>query len=63
MLTLPIFRVLSVALPAVFFAALDRGATANLGSAGSGTSNLFTDEMRGYFLKFSRGIAIILLIM
>lgn len=48
----------TLALPAAFFAALDHGANGTIG----GNSTLFTDEMRGHFLTFSRGIAIILLI-
>lgn len=46
---------MTVIIPAAFFAALDRG-------TGTQLENLVTDEVRGQFLKMSRGLAIILLI-
>jgi Ca2+:H+ antiporter len=49
---------MTLIVPAAFFAALDRGTNAELGSAGT----LVTDSVRGEFLKMSRGIAIILLV-
>jgi hypothetical protein len=50
-------------IPAAFFAALDRTTDVALGASEEASNILFTDGMRGNFLKFSRGIAIILLIM
>ncbi|KXN87954.1 Vacuolar calcium ion transporter [Leucoagaricus sp. SymC.cos] len=60
--TLLTMGVLSLVLPAAFFAALDRGVNVG-GGATEEASVLLTDEMRDHFLRFSRGMAIIMLIM
>lgn len=44
---------MTLIVPAAFFAALDRGGD---------TANIVNDTMRGEFLKMSRGLAIILLV-
>lgn len=49
---------MALLVPAAFFAALDRGAGAQLGTEGS----IVNDTMRGHFLRMSRGIAVILLV-
>ena len=48
------FSVLSIFIPAAFFAALDNGQS---------QSTLVSDASRGHFLVMSRGIAIVLLCM
>ncbi|KAF9452155.1 hypothetical protein P691DRAFT_661586 [Macrolepiota fuliginosa MF-IS2] len=60
--TLLTMGVLSLILPAAFFAALDRGVNVNIAASAEPSSPL-TDQMRDSFLRFSRGIAIILLVM
>ena len=50
-------RVMSILLPTAFFSALDRGIT------GSDPTALLTDELRTHLLRFSRGTAVILLVM
>jgi len=59
--TLLTMGVLSLILPAAFFAALDHGAGTAAG--GEATSTILTDELRDKFLRLSRGMAVILLIM
>ena len=49
---------MALLVPAAFFAALDRGLGANIGT----TESIVNDTMRGHFLKMSRGIAVILLV-
>jgi len=49
---------MTLIVPAAFFAALDRGTGAELGTTGS----IVTDSLRGEFLKMSRGLAVILLV-
>ncbi|KAJ3574528.1 hypothetical protein NP233_g1710 [Leucocoprinus birnbaumii] len=61
--TLLTMGVLSIVLPAAFFAALDRGTNASVGAVGEEAVPLLSDEMRGHFLVFSRGIAVILLLL
>lgn len=61
--TLLTMGVLSIVLPAAFFAALDRGTSAATETAGEAGPILLSDEMRGSFLAFSRGMAVILLVM
>jgi hypothetical protein len=53
--------VLSLVLPAAFFAALDHGS--NVTIIGEEAVGLLTDEMRANFLRFSRGISVVLLFM
>jgi hypothetical protein len=48
-------------LPAAFFAALDHGSNANI--VGEKAVGLLTDETRDNFLRFSRGISVVLLAM
>ena len=48
---------MSILLPTALFSALDRGAAA------SQTTQLPTDELRSQFLRFSRGTAVVLLVM
>jgi hypothetical protein len=48
---------MSILLPTAFFSALDRGIT------GSDPTALLTDELRTHLLRFSRGTAVILLVM
>lgn len=50
-------RVLSLMIPAAFFAALDGGSVPTT----AGAVNPVSDEVRGMFLKMSRGVAILLL--
>lgn len=50
---------MALLVPAAFFAALDRGPGADIGTPES----IVNDTMRGHFLKMSRGVAIILLVM
>jgi len=47
---------MSILLPTALFAALDRGPT------GADAAALLTDEFRSQFLNFSRGTAIVLLV-
>jgi len=56
---------LTLVLPAAFFAALDRDVDAAVLGIADGTQPpaLLSDDMRGRFLIFSRGMAIILLLM
>lgn len=49
---------LTLLVPAAFFAALDRGVGSELGTAGS----IVNDTTRGQFLRISRGLAVLLLI-
>ena len=49
---------LTLLVPAAYFAALDRGVGAGIGTAGS----IVDDTTRGHFLRISRGIAFILLL-
>jgi Ca2+:H+ antiporter len=49
---------LTLLVPAAYFAALDRGVGSNIGTADS----IVNDITRGKFLKMSRGLAVILLI-
>lgn len=49
---------MALLVPAAFFAALDRGSGAGIGTAES----IVNDTMRGQFLKMSRGIAVVLLV-
>jgi len=60
-----IFSVLTLVLPAAFFAALDRDVDGAILGIADGTQppTLLSDDMRGRFLIFSRGMAIILLLM
>ena len=53
-------RVLSLLLPAAFFAALDTDFSP--AGAGVGAFSSINDEIRGKLLKISRGIAVLLLI-
>lgn len=57
--------VLTLVLPAAFFAALSRGTDAAVSEVADETESpeLLSDDMRGRFLAFSRGMAIILLVM
>lgn len=59
------FSVLTLVLPAAFFAALSRGTDAGVSEVAGETESpaLLSDDMRGRFLAFSRGMAIILLVM
>lgn len=50
---------MALLVPAAFFAALDRGIGGEIG----GGESIVNDTVRGNFLKMSRGIAIILLVM
>ncbi|KAF7776298.1 hypothetical protein Agabi119p4_4691 [Agaricus bisporus var. burnettii] len=59
--TLLLMGVLSLVLPAAFFAALDHGTNTTI--AGEEAIGLLTDETRDMFLRFSRGISVILLVM
>jgi hypothetical protein len=54
--------VMALLLPAAFFAALDRGAEAGLQVGANGTAALISDTTRDKFLRMSRGIAIMLLL-
>ncbi|EIM84946.1 uncharacterized protein STEHIDRAFT_60432 [Stereum hirsutum FP-91666 SS1] len=58
--TLLTFGILSLIVPAAFFAALDRGEPNTTSTATS--EDVITDAYRGDFLKISRGSAILLLI-
>lgn len=49
---------MTLIVPAAFFAALDRGVGAEIG----GAESIINDTVRGHFLKMSRGLAIILLV-
>lgn len=51
-------RVLTLLVPAAFFAAIDRGAPA---ATTAGAEGILNDHLRGEFLKMSRGLALILL--
>lgn len=55
-LTQPL-RVMAILLPTALFSALDRNTTA------AQTTTLVSDELRAQFLHFSRGTAVILLVM
>ncbi|THH13160.1 hypothetical protein EW146_g7031 [Bondarzewia mesenterica] len=57
--TLLTLGVLALVIPAAFFAALDPGVSINAG--GESTGGIIDDTLRGDFLRFSRGFAIILL--
>lgn len=61
--TLLTLGVLSLILPAAFFAALDHGVSGSVSVAGEGGSSIPIDELRGRFLSLSRGMAVVLLVM
>lgn len=49
---------LTLLVPAAFFAAVDRGTAA---AAAGGVEGILNDHLRGEFLKMSRGLALLLL--
>jgi Ca2+:H+ antiporter len=53
---------MALLLPAAFFAALDRGAEAGLEVSTNGVVALISDASRDKFLRMSRGLAILLLL-
>lgn len=55
-------RVMALLLPAAFFAALDRGAEAGLQAGANGAAALISDTTRDKFLRMSRGLAVMLLL-
>jgi Ca2+:H+ antiporter len=52
---------MALLVPAAYFAALDRG-TASIISTSASSGSIINDAVRGDFLKMSRGLAIILLL-
>jgi Ca2+:H+ antiporter len=55
------YSVMTLLIPAAFFAALDRGVASTI-TTDAAVGSLINDATRGNFLKMSRGLACILLL-